>query len=363
MINEQLIKTAVLGEFVDEALETVKDNFDFKNRPFETIFSTVGSAWLAGRIPVIGFLVYVAEAMGYGPGNIGILIDKALGYGKDKAPDISNVDAASETAATSVVDSMKNGIEEFGSNILAKFTDATGITAANQMLYNIKISKGFVTQNDIIVATLYAETIVKEAFAFPGWAKLKSLFTGGKSASRFSLIGALKGIIANFLKGILGVSIAGGAIGAVKSITDGTETSSKSPMPKALDIGGDFMRYKNYEGNVSKTIVMFLNNRFSFQGTSFTDKFKETYNVDVENSPQMRKLLTNISVANKGMEIQDMATWGSFIAPDIKAIGQLFFPDLEVGEVKVEENKETPVSKPKQKPNASQLDNLLERFA
>jgi hypothetical protein len=262
---------------------------------------------------------------------------------------------------------MQNGIEEFGSSILEKFTDATGIAAANQMLNNIKISKGFVTQNDIIVATLYAETIVKEANVFTtGWAKLKSFFTGGKAASKFSLIGALKNIIANFLKGIFGVSIAGGAIGAAKSITDGTAESSNSPVPKSLDIGGVPKRYKNYEQNVPKTIIKFLNAQYTFQGTTFSDKFKAEYNVDIENSPQMRKLLNNISIMNKGMEIQDMAVWGSFIAPDITAIGQLFFPDLESDAVKSDEVKvENKVNTPKsqQKPKASQLDELLERFA
>ena len=106
MTTEQFIKTAFMGEFVDEALSAVKDNFDFKDHPFQTIFATVGSAWLAGKIPVIGFLVYVAEAMGYGPGQLGKLIDESLGYGKGKTPDISNVDEASNAASTNVIESL-----------------------------------------------------------------------------------------------------------------------------------------------------------------------------------------------------------------------------------------------------------------
>ena len=119
MTTEQFIKTAFMGEFVDEALSAVKDNFDFKDHPFQTIFATVGSAWLAGKIPVIGFLVYVAEAMGYGPGQLGKLIDESLGYGKGKTPDISNVDEASNAASTNVIESLWDKIENSGEKMLA----------------------------------------------------------------------------------------------------------------------------------------------------------------------------------------------------------------------------------------------------
>ena len=83
MFDQIIIKEA---GFFDGFFSTISEKFDLKHKPFELAMGTLVPSMVMNKHPIFGALLFLAEAAGYGPGQLEVLIDKSLGLREGETP-------------------------------------------------------------------------------------------------------------------------------------------------------------------------------------------------------------------------------------------------------------------------------------
>jgi len=377
MINlndSTIIKEAsFVDAFFGGAIDTISKKVDFKNHPFETLFATLVPAVAFSFSPLLGIFLSFVAASGDGTSAIGAAIDEALGFGENKTPkeiSESDISGAADQVTDKYFDSSK--LPEVVNDAIKWFQEKFGTQTANAMLEDIRQIKGYVTRNDMLVAISYAECqagFIKSAWGKPTMRqRLRKINKNPYSVKKSGISSILGWIIKAVLRtvgGVIGLGVAGGAIAGGKEllgIGDGTNKPTKTnyPMPENVNIGGDLQTYMNTQHNVANTMVEFLDAEYNFdvngQKISFSEMFNKKYNVPIQTSPQMQKLLKNIQYCNGNGSLAYISSWRSFNAPELNAVFKLFFPSLPIPT----ESETINTSAPK-KQDPAQLEDLMRK--
>lgn len=302
---DNLIKNA---GFIDGFLKTVAEKVGFREKPFETIFSIIGTAVIWRLSKVLGLLAFIGESMGYGPGLIGRALDDYFKSSGSKSIDNmdlseSNLKAASEFA---VLDMAKNmlGNEK---------------TSAMNYIDDIISIKKSININDLSTAVYASMYFKKEAIGRSS--KTRRFLLKVLGGQRLGIANVLYGIVKLFVKGLIGLGI----IGGVKSVVKDIKEKDKNEVIKTTPSG--MKRYKNEKGNVKETLINLLNT-INFKNGTFETTFRNKYNVPLRNSSQMNKLLTQIRILNQGQPINIMDKWDIFFGPSLKDMANILMPEF-----------------------------------
>jgi len=375
--NETITKEAsFISAFFGGALETISQKVDFKNHPFETAFGTLVPAVAFSFSPLLGIFLSFVAASGDGTSAVGAAIDKALGFGENKTPkeiSESDISGAADQVTDKYFDSSK--LPDVVNDAINWFQEKFGTQTATAMLEDIRQIKGYITENDMLVAISYAECqsgLIKNAWGKPTMMqRLRGMGRNPYSVKKSgisSILGWLIKAVLRTVGGIIGLGVAGGAIAGGKEllgIGDGTNKPTKTnyPMPDDVNIGGDLQTYMNTQHNVANTMIEFLNAEYNFdangQKISFSEMFNRKYNVPIQTSPQMQKLLKNIRYINGGGSLAYISSWRSFNAPELNAVFKLFFPSLPIP-TESEQTINTSAPK-KQEKDPAQLEDLMRK--
>lgn len=340
--NDLIVKEA---NFVGGLLETVKDQVNFKTKPFETIFGVIGTAlsWKFGWI--IGGLVTAAQLFGYGPGEIGKLIDDY--FKKNGAKTVHDMDLSQSGvsgAATSVAGTLGKAVDSVKDKLKSAFASA---------INDVKEIKGHVTTNDkhaalyVAATTAYSPELVKTARI----GHLGRFFRLWRRGNRMQVIsGALMKLIWMFAKGLLALGIGGGVASMV-----GLRTKKRSPgstdtnvtSPTQIDPGSGAMRnrpaglkhYSNDGKDVKRTLITFLNATIANFSTGFMQAQRlanpSKPPVPLEKAPGWAAVKGIVQKYNWA-PLSQVNQFTAFVAPSVQKIAQILLRSVNVGGVKIE---------------------------
>jgi len=314
------IKTAGL---IESILNQVKDTFDFKNRPFETIFGILGTgySWTFGW--VIGALTTLAEILGYGPGWIGKMIDEYFGFGSGKTLDDVDVNNLSASGASAHIAKKISGeISDIDLDSIIK-------PAMMSKLEIIKQAKGHITQEDVKSAFFATVPIVKVA----RWRGLRRLFSlRGSGRFTSTIAGTIRKLIKMFLKGMVALGIGGGVAAAT-----GLKTKHNDKPSSSKDYRADLTHYKNVNHNVKETLITFLDATIA----NFSRGFQQAQGkmgLELDKAPGWNKVLDLIEKLNWA-SIHEINNFDVFVGPDIKKIAKVLLNSVNAQNVSIEKLK------------------------
>ena len=331
--------------FISGFLNTIKDQVNFRTKPFETIFGVFGTAlsWRFGWL--IGGFVTAAQLFGYGPGEIGKLIDSYFfGQGAKTIDDFnlseSNVKGASDHAAGILAKVIPND----GNEIINKIK---GVFSSN--IHDIKEIKGHITNNDKKTAFYAAGCsvgIVKTANLLHTLKFLK-LWRRGNRMNLGS--GILMKILWAFVKGLLALGI-GGGVASMVGLKDrdmkgkGPTTEVKAPdmRPGSGNVGkrpAGLKHYSNVNKNVKQTLITFLNATIANFSAGFMQAQRianpDKPPISVERAPGWSKITGTIQKYNWA-PITKVNGFSAFVAPNVGEIAKVLLNSVNVSGVKIE---------------------------
>jgi len=317
---------------VSSILEQVKDQFDFKNRPFETIFSTLGTGYAFKFGWIIGMLVTASELMGFGPGYIGKLIDDYFKRNGSTSIDEMNLSQSnSEGAAQSVTDTILKTFQDLPSK-LSFWTKSV----FSSTITDIKKIKGNLNDNDIRSAfyvSLYGNSIIK--IAKPNISKFMSFW---KSSTKGTIIsGLLMKLIWIFLKGMGALGIGAGVAGFMGWKTHRTEHKEDKPVKPT--IGPNMKHYNNVNKNVKDTLISFLNATIANFSVGFMRSQRlanpDKLPISLENAPGWSLLEKYIAKLNWA-PIEVVNNLESFVAPNVQQVAKFLLKSVKVDGIKID---------------------------
>jgi len=324
------------ADFVENALRTIKDKSHLMDSPFETIFGAMLPMVLWPTSKMLSALLFVAEVLGYGPGLLGRLIDKALGFGTG-SPNLS--DESLKGAATGTIDT-----------ILSKLG-----MRAESMIRDLYMVKSSIEMHDLVAIAAYVkQNPATVKIAYPGRASfLRRFLLRTSQGGRLGLINGLWWILKTFAKGLIGLGIAGGLIGKGKELLqpggapgmpgrglEGLFPPSGEAKPLLMERGPTDL-YLNVKQNVEDTLIHFLDSAYKLHSKSsatyvpFSKMFQELNGYPLRGSAEMRDVLKIVGGLNWG-EVSQIDSKRTFVGPVLETIAKRLIPvmQLESEEVK-----------------------------
>lgn len=293
---ESIVRDAIKG-----AVETVGSK-ELMEKPFETVFSTA-APFLFKTNWVLRILWMVAETNGIGPGTwIGGWLDKFFGFGDpNNPPKIGETDISA--AAESLGDKMLAPI----GGLIATSSDYAPLT--------------------------------KEALIF---GRRRSKFRRVLRGQRGGIIGMIYKLLAAFLMGLVGAGIYGGVSGALlgpKSERAPGEEKDRTSETEPVKIKPKLKRYRNVHFNIESSLIAYLN---AFAGEinangmdyNFEQAFEAKKNYPLQGSPEMRKILKEISALYNYTPVEELNKVETFYSPDAKKMIVGLLPELKKTESK-----------------------------
>jgi len=337
--------------FVTGLLDEIKDQVNFKTKPFETIFSIMvtGYSWRLGWI--IGGLVTAAQVLGYGPGEIGKLIDQYFfGQGAKTVNDIDLSKSNVAGAATSVAGTLGKMVDPAVNTVKDKLKS---LFASN--INDLRYIKGNITQNDkqaafyVAAATICGPELIKTA-KIGHLARLYRLWRRGNRMQVIS--GSLMKLVWMFAKGLLALGIGGGVASMVGlKPGKGPETTpamqkDKSlfqPQPGEFGPGSKVPAHLKYYSNVSNDVKQTLHRFLDATIANFSTGFMQAQRlanpskapVPVERAPGWSKILSEVERYNWG-PIAQVNKSKAFVAPRVRQIAQILLNSVGVSGIKIE---------------------------
>lgn len=345
--NDIILKEA---DFVTGFLNQVKEETNFKEHPFETIFGVLGTALSFKFGLLIGGFVSIAEISGYGPGKIGALIDDYFqNQGAKNVSQMklnpSNVQGAVEHAAHKLTD-----VIDFDS-IKDKLQD---LFATN--VNDIKEIKGCITLNDRQSAFYVTAGVLN----FKG---IKRFFRLWRRGNRMGLVsGILMKLIWMFAKGLMVLGIAGGVASmmGLKTKYDKEKQRDVSVAPEngiaiepgslgpAGKIPASVQYYSNVSNDVKQTLIRFLNASIANFEIGFVKSQKmvnpSATPISLKEAPGWNEILTKVAKYN-WMSISKINGLSAFVAPKIENIAQTLLKSVGVSGVRLERMDNKPMPK------------------
>lgn len=360
-----MIKEASIESFLMGVVNTVSDKVNLKEKPFETIFATIGLAMGFSFNIFLGLFLLALETSGNSLSDVGAKIDQALGFGEGKEPKMPS-DAQISSVAKDMVDNVFS--EEKADEVISDAANFLGVSKAEAMISNIKEIKGEINDNDIFVALACTnDGLIKNA-GLGTWFKALLGFKKAKFAKKRSwilsaVIWFIK-IICQFIFGTVMLGI-GGGVAAVYN----EDKSGKTP-EDPIEIQNQKIKgtlYKNTTGDVKSSIINLLDSKYDFDDNgkkiSFSDAFQKQNNMPIENSPQMNGLLHKIRMKNHGEDLFTISRYPTFRGPELSAIFSEFFPNAPKLDAQVAESK--PINTPKlskRENNENEISSLLKEM-
>lgn len=357
--DDLIVKEA---DFITGLLSTIKDQVNFKTKPFETIFGVFGTAlsWRFGWL--IGGLVTAAQLFGYGPGEIGKLIDRYFfGQGAKTVNDMnlsqSNVEGAAKSAAGTITKSIPESLDAVKDKIKSIFAEN---------VQDLKEVKGYITAEDKKTA-LYMTTCSLGLVKTARLSHLGRFFRLWKRGNRLQLVsGILMKIVWMFAKGLLALGIGGGLasmVGLKTKKVDPTSTkvdTTKTKLEPGSGVAGTrpagLKHYSNVDKNVKRTLITFLNATIANFETGFMQAQRlanpNKPPVPLERAPGWTKVIGLVQRYNWA-PISQVNQFSAFVAPNVKVIAQALLRSVGVGGVKIE--KVEPKTPPPKKPTIKKL--------
>lgn len=347
--DDLLVKDAGVSDFLPGLLSTVKDHVNFKTKPFQTIFSIFGTALLWRFGWIVGALGTVAELFGYGPGQIGALIDDYFFNKGAKTVDNmeftpSNIKGASDHAAGVIGKAIPKDLSL--EDIKKKFL---GSVSSN--LQDIREIKGYITPNDKMAA-FYSASCSTGFIKTARIGHIRRFLRMWRRGNRFQLISSiLMKIVWLFAKGLLALGIGGGIASMVglkpsKKTPDVAptgdtsvfkpETGEYGPGPK---VPASLKYYSNVSSNVKQTLIRFLDATIANFSTGFMQAQRlanpSKPPIPVERAPGWAKILASVERFNWG-SIAQINRSRAFVAPRVNAIAKILLSSAGVTGVKIE---------------------------
>jgi hypothetical protein len=304
-----LVKNA---DFIQGFLGTIKDKFNLRTKPFETIFGVIGPM-MPSSIIWKGILL-MAEYKGYGPGRLGRLIDEYLGFGKGKKVNLSF-----------------SGVWEAAKKTIQKLFSWIGLKTKTSQQHGLVLIK---TANKMPLSS----RMTKEAGIL---AKVMSFFKG-KLMSPVNWLGKLLWM---FAKGLIGLGLVGGAASALglgnkKDDTGGvggsgdlrpvdTPIGGKQPSKPAGSQKARLQYYSNVKNDVEETLITFLDARIA----NFSKAFQTYKGYPLKGSKEMKQLLEDVELMNYGKDIHDLDGRKAFIARPVMQIAKFLLPKANIEKV------------------------------
>lgn len=358
-------KADLIGTFIEGFINQIKDDVDFKEKPFETLFGVFGTAlsWRFGWI--VGGLVTAAQMFGFGPGEIGKLIDDYFkGQGSKVVSDMnfsqSNVQGAAESAVgvlTRVVD--------------GAFESTKAIFAQN--VQDIKNAKGYITSNDKRTAFFVATTTSYNLNKTARRSHLARFFKLWKRGNRMQIVAnVLMKLIWTFVKGLLALGI-GGGIASTFGVRPKRDIPPKGEGVFRTEPGvhgpgkvpSTLKYYSNISGDVKHTLIRFLDSTIANFSTGFVQAQKladpSKLPIPLERAPGWTKVLSDVERYNWG-SVHQINELSAFVAPRLKNIAQTLLNSVNVSGVKIEKIQEQPKPKPIELSPASNSGEKLEKL-
>lgn len=360
MTYDELIKEA---DFLDAGIKgflgTIKDQVDFKNKPFETLFGVLGTAvaWRVGWI--FGSFITIAELFGYGPGEIGKLIDQYFfSQGASSVSNMnlskSNIEAAAKSVISTIGDKIPSSWDEVKNKIKNKLTRAF---VSN--LQELKEIKGSITNNDkkaVVYTTLYSTGFTKTA-KFDSVKRFFYFLKKSKKNKIYFFGEILMKLIWAFAKGLTALGIAGGVASMM-----GIQPGKSKEKSKEIKTGPRLKHYSNVNKDVKRTLLTFLNASIANFSRGFIEAQKRNNSIPipVENAPGWRKVMEIIEEYNWA-PISMVDDFSAFVGPKIDEVARILLKSVNISGVKVE--KLEPKTKPIQNilKDEDKLEQLLQR--
>jgi len=303
---------------VEDALKSIADKAQLHKHPFESIFSTMLPMMLWPTSKSLTALVFIGEALGYGPGLIGEYIDKKLGF-HSGMPDLSE-------------GNLKKAATDFVDMILAKL----GLKSES-FLEELYMSKQSIELEDLVSIAAMSKSRTLTKMAYPGRIQFLRRFLGkvGKGG-RIGLINGLWAALKQFAKGLLGLGIATGVVSKIKEkkdvLPDYTTEYQDIEKEDLLQLkqpdltSGKLIPYSNVLGNVEESLIEHLKDiKISYKGDkiSLPTYFQKEKIRPLKGSPEMEALMEkSIFPYNK------VLTDPVFIAPKIKDLAKQILPHI-----------------------------------
>jgi hypothetical protein len=332
----QNIQSGILkqAQFLEGMLESMKGELS-KGGMFEKVFSILGPmiAWEISK--PLGILFFLGEHIGYGPGEIGRLIDQMLGSDTQTGQTFS--DSQLKGAAASVVD---------------KVLTTLGLKHA-EMLRDVFLAKGSIDLHDLVAIAASGEATVVKYAAEPGRiGAIRGFLAKALGGQRLGLANGLYLLIKWFVKGLVGIGLVGGLAGATKGLGAGIGRPSGGGQvgfysgitPQVSPSGAGFAgreRYENVQGNVEKTIIYYLDKAYKVRRKdesgylTFSQMFMDNKGYSLAESEEMNAILQAVGDMNfGGRETADRQR--TFLGPSLASIAKVIMPTLESEQVKPE---------------------------
>ena len=367
-MTDQISKQAGLGsDFISGALDKLKDDLNFRTKPFETIFGIFGPVIVARFSPLLSALVIAADMFtGYGPSALGKMIDEKLMSGTAK--DVSEIDFSDsnlQQTSTSIVDEIWSGLKSL-----------VGMESKSA-LKEILTIKGNISNNDVLVASYVGEqTLYKKAlfgrYKSYGWGNrsrtrlLGSFLSSMKSGRRLGFANIIFGLLKSFGKGILMLGAAGGIARMVGVKTrkekerEGLEGggfipgSGEGPMlPRGLS-RATMQYYSNVSGNIEDTLITFLDAAIA----NFSVAFRTMYGIPLKGSPQMNRVVQDVEFLNWG-NLEEINKRKAFVAPKVLNIAKSILPEAKYERIQSQPLAKKPISTAPETPG-EELSGLLQ---
>jgi len=339
----ELVKQAGMGQdFINGALNIVKDNVNFNRAPFETLFSLLGPP-IAYAVtgPFIGSLILAADvATNYGPSAIGRLIDQHLMSGKTDVTEIDFSDSNMNSASVSIVDKIWSKIKTIPKNALKQIMAAKGHISNEDVIASFYLGEYMLCKEAVGGGWLGSRYKAHRRYKRYGWGasgrygRLRGFMSGMIGGRRLGFASIIFGIIKLFGKGIIAMMLAGGIAKVIGVKTrherkrDDPATTGKNVYPGDTDPflpsrlkKATMQYYSNVSGNVQDTLITFLDASIA----NFSVAFKATYKTPLRNSPQMQRVLQDVELLNWG-NMADINKRKAFVAPRVLNLAKKLLP-------------------------------------
>jgi len=313
-----LVKEAGAGEVVRSVMSRFGEQIDsisLRRKPFETLFKYMGTGllWASGH-RMLAVLFGAAESLlGIGLGTVGSMIDKMLGFGGSKMPQVSD---------SSLYESAKGTVD----SIISRIRGKSAVFERRLMSKN-----GMFEMDDLLVAWAagVAPVVAPAAAKSSLWSRMGRWIGLVKGGERLSLIGLLYGLLKAFSAGVLvhtGISF------LTKDVPDlirgvptehGKETGAGDQRPSARTL----RRYVNSGSGVEKTIIAVLDSRFHSGGVKFSRLFERARGKKLAGSEEMQGILQDVVYEHDGMPIEKIDRYEMFVAPDPAEMASRLLPE------------------------------------
>lgn len=311
MITKQ---AGAMDGFIQGAINSVANSVDFKNKPFESIFGLAGPFAVGLYSPVLGFLVTITQAFGYGPAQIGKLIDEHL-KGTMKNGEVDSSDANLETAATKAI----NGI----------MGDLGGKAEAD--LEQICLIKKSLSFNDLVVVAhlnKYAKKPLSGAATSGAakagwWQKIKN--TGYLK----SVMGGVLALLKGSFKTLAIMGLVGGLYAAFsgKTTLPGHEPTAKQTEEQKTK-SSNVQYYSNVANSVEDTLITFLD----AAAPGFSRGFQSVNKHPLKGSPKMAQVLKQLEQENL-TSIENLNGSKVFQGPKVIVLAKQLLPEAKFEEI------------------------------